>query len=235
MRYEFALSRPSGKIRIKERLAFMDYGQPIAPTQTVITPSHYIEWQIGYDRVIERGEEMHFVGANGKNKQIYELSEFIKFGLDSGILSSEDIVNLKNKIARNGEFIDTTQNISREHFTPTTIAGVEFLKSRVSYPLLIHTFGDTNIICEIIVREKQRAIGIMPMLYFCIAMSCVASSSGACDFIGRQIASKECGYLEIGSQNIAIFVKMFEIFGLLSRAHQHDCVAILDYILTGHR
>jgi len=63
-----------GKIRIKERFAFSDYGIPIPPTQTVITAKHYIEWQIGYDKVVPKGDAYHFIGANGKTKCIYELS-----------------------------------------------------------------------------------------------------------------------------------------------------------------
>ena len=78
-----------GKVRIKERFAFSDYGIPVPPTQTIITHKHYIEWQIGYDRVINKGEEAHFIGANGKKKQIYELSEFLDFGLDSGLIDGE--------------------------------------------------------------------------------------------------------------------------------------------------
>lgn len=83
LRYKFPLSKAMGKIRIKERFAFSDYGIPVPPTQSIITHKHYIEWQIGYDRVISKGEEAHFIGANGKKKQIYELSEFLDFGFET--------------------------------------------------------------------------------------------------------------------------------------------------------
>lgn len=43
LKYEFPLSKVTGKIRIKERLAFSDYGIPVPPTRTIITHKHYIE------------------------------------------------------------------------------------------------------------------------------------------------------------------------------------------------
>lgn len=231
LNYEFPLSKATGKIRIKERLAFSDYGQPIAPTKTKITPKHYIEWQIGYDRVIEKGEKSHFIGANGKEKQIYELSEFLKFGLKSNLISKQNLQNLRTKIANNEIFVDEKEKITREHFIAEKIGEIEFLKSRVAYPLLVHKFESNDMICEIVVREKQYAVGTMPMLYFCLSLGSLQDSNGKFSFIGREIKSKENGYLQIDASNIQIFVKMFQIFGLLSKTHKHDCLEILDYIL----
>lgn len=146
MNYEFPLSKAMGKVRIKERFAFSDYGIPVPPTQTTITHKHYIEWQIGYDRVISRGEEYHFIGANGKKKQIYELSEFLDFGLDSGLLSVDELLKLQEKISHNKEFIEEKERIIRTNFIIDSIDGVEFLKSSVSYPLLVYRFEDKDIL-----------------------------------------------------------------------------------------
>lgn len=230
MNYEFPLSKAMGKIRIKERFAFSDYGIPVPPTQTIITHRHYIEWQIGYDRVVSNSEECHFIGANGKKKQIYELSEFLDFGLDSGLLDIEEIIELQNNIANNQEFIDEKEQITRTNFIAESINGIEFLKSSVSYPLLVYKFQSQDVLCEIIVREKQFAVGTMPMLYFCVALSSIKDSNGE-SFIDRKIVSNECGYLEINVDTIHIFMQIFRIFGLLSRTHQHDCLAILGYLL----
>ncbi|MBR1376035.1 MAG: R.Pab1 family restriction endonuclease [Cardiobacteriaceae bacterium] len=231
MKYEFPLSQATGKIRIKERLAFSDYGQPVAPTKTIITPKHYIEWQIGYDRIVEKNETVHFVGANGKNKQIYELSEFLQFGLQENIIKYDELKELRNTINRYSIFIDEKEKINREHFISENINNIEFLKSRVSYPLLIHKFQIQDSLCEIIVREKQRAVGTMPMLYFCVPLSVLQDKDGKYSFIGRNIKSKENGYLLINSNNIKMFMKMFQIFGMLSVNHQKDCLSILDYLL----
>ncbi len=127
-------------IRIKERFAFSDYGIPIAPTQTIIARNHYIEWQIGYDRVASKDEIFHFIGANGKKKQIYELSEFLEFGLNSNLISVEEIIKLQSNIKDNQEFIDEREQIIRTNFIKKSINGIEFLRSNVSYPLLVYKF-----------------------------------------------------------------------------------------------
>ena len=229
LKYQIPLTKISGKIRIKERLAFSDYGLTIAPTKTILSPKHYIEWQIGYDNIVDSSE--HFIGANGKKKQIYELSEFLFFGLKNSLVSENEILDLKSFIENNKIFIETTQEIQRTNFIKENLAGIEFLKSKVSYPLLVHQFQNKDILCEIIVREKQRAVGVMPMLYFCVPMSVIYDRNGTQNFIGREVKSKELGYLYIDKNNISIFVQMFKIFGILSTNHKHDCLEILKYIL----
>lgn len=229
LKYEIPLTKISGKIRIKERLAFSDYGLPIAPTKTILSPKHYIEWQIGYDNIVENNE--HFIGANSKKKQIYELSEFLLFGLKNSLILKNEILDLKNFIKNNEIFVETTQEIQRTNFIKENLAGIEFLKSKVSYPLLVHQFQNKDILCEIIVREKQRAVGVMPMLYFCVPMSALYDKNGNQNFIGREVKSKELGYLYVDKNNISIFVQMFKIFGILSANHKHDCLEILNYIL----
>ena len=43
------LTKPTGKIRLKLRNSFCEYGNPFAPRQNPISLRTYIEWQIGYD------------------------------------------------------------------------------------------------------------------------------------------------------------------------------------------
>lgn len=71
--YALPLTAVAGKVRIKERNTFSDYGLPIAPTKTRISIKHYTEWQIGYDEVVTK-DNFHFIGANGKPKKLFELS-----------------------------------------------------------------------------------------------------------------------------------------------------------------
>lgn len=108
-------------------------------------------------------------------------------------------------------------------------AGIEFLQSSVSYPLLVHNFSDKDMICEIIVREKQFAVGTMPMLYFCVELGVLKDKNNS-TFIGRAVQSGESGFLEISDKNRDIFMQMFRIFALLSKSHKHDCLAILGYL-----
>ena len=172
LKYEFPLSKVTGKIRIKERFAFSDYGIPVPPTKTTITPKHYIEWQIGYDRVVDKDENHHFIGANGNKKQIYELSKFLEFGLNNNFISLQDLQKLRDNIQNNNCFIENLEKIFSHEgfpwfsnqnypwFTPCyrslKISELEFLRLRVSYPLFIYKFSQ-DMWCEIIIREKQYA------------------------------------------------------------------------------
>lgn len=232
LNYEIALSKAKGKIRLKERFAFNNYGIPVPPTKTIITPKHYLEWQIGYDKIVNNNNEVaHFIGANNKRKHIYELSEILYFGVNNSLISMDKINSLKGIIQNNTTLIDERENINRTDFVQAKIGNINFLKSNVCYPLLVYKFDNRDILCEIVVREKQYAVGTMPMLYFCMAMSCIYDANGDRSFLNRTINSKEKGYLRIDNTNISIFIKIFEIFGMLSKAHKHDCLAILDYIL----
>lgn len=198
LNYEIAFSKATEKIRLKERFAFSDYGIPVPPTKTTITPKHYLEWQIGYDKIAASNDEIaHFIGANGKKKRIYELSEILYSGVKNLLISIDEINSLKETIQNNTTLINERENISKTNFVQVRIGNVDFLKSNVCYPLLIYKF-DAN---------------------------------GNRSFLNRTINSKEKAYLHIDNTNISIFIKIFEIFGMLSMAHKHDCLAILDYIL----
>ena len=79
------LTVPTGKIRIKQRSILNEYGIPFASRTNNFTQSCYVEWQIGYDVIISDKEKLkestlqnvNFIGANGKEKALYELSEYI--------------------------------------------------------------------------------------------------------------------------------------------------------------
>ena len=49
IRIEIPLTTQSGKIRVKKRNSFYEYGIPTATRQIPFSQKHYIEWQIGYD------------------------------------------------------------------------------------------------------------------------------------------------------------------------------------------
>nr|WP_233706996.1 hypothetical protein [Helicobacter equorum] len=128
LKYEFPLSKVTGKIRIKERLAFSDYGIPVPPTRTIITHKHYIEWQIGYDKLVDGNEEYRFIGANGKRKQIYELSEFLEYVLKYKLIDCRALKVLKYEIQNNKDFIEYREKITRSNFTKEAMNNLTFFK-----------------------------------------------------------------------------------------------------------
>lgn len=203
----FPLTNTQSRIRIKEQNQPNGYGSPIAPRQTIISPKHYIEWQIKYDN---------------------ELSEFLLRAFEYSFISRTEIILLKSFIEKNNDFVENT--IQRTNFVIENLGGIDFLKSEVSYPLLHHCLGN-DMSCEIVIREKQKAKGIMPMLYFYLPMSAICTYDCQ-SFMYHKIDKNERGYLFIDKNNISIFMQMFKIFGILSPSHKHDCLQILNYILS---
>lgn len=53
----------------------------------------------------------------------------------------------------------------------TTINDMMFFEMKVSYPLIVHKFGKYDIYTEVMNREKQRGVGVQPMLYVCIPIT----------------------------------------------------------------
>lgn len=241
IRYRIPLTTTSGKIRIKERSFLNDYGIPVATRRKEFSQKHYVEWQIGYDVVTSEIntkksttlKEIQFVGANGKIKSLYELSEIVYYFVEWGVLSKE-------KLQKVYDFVDGTDNnllidvnsdfsIKRTNLIPKELFGIEFQKAEVSYPLLIHEFGEFEVIAEIIIREKQRAIGVQPMLYLCFPIMELMAEE---PLIGRVSNPKEFAEFVFEDLNIDIILEMLKIFGILSKAHKHDILKIINTILS---
>lgn len=229
--YELPLTSVGAKVRIKERDTFTNYAMPIAPTKTKINIKHYIEWQIGYDEVVSK-DDFHFVGANEKPKKLYELSEIVRQFYQNEVIEKNTLIALKSQIEQNNELIENEMNIARTHFMPKRLANMNFSESQVAYPLLVHRFHQRDFLSEIVIREKQRAVGVMAMLYFCFPVSLLKNSNKEQNFLNRYINSKEKGYLQIDKSNIGVFLTILQIFGILSQSHKHDVLEILKFIIN---
>ena len=236
------LTETSGKTRVKCRKNYNEYGIPIAPRQVSLNENCYIEWQIGYDAEILDPKKMelttiknvYFVGANGKKKTLYELSEYLYYFHKWGVVSKEKLVSLKEYLEKlnSNNYIDTNENsaILREELIDNSINGIGFKTTQVKYPMLIYKFeADKEMMLEIKITEKQRAIGVQPMLYFCFPISKLKCEE---ELFGRCAKTKEFGNLIINSKNIEVFLEMLKIFGMLSKNHNHDTIEIIDKILN---
>ncbi|EJC58842.1 R.Pab1 restriction endonuclease family protein [Helicobacter pylori Hp P-3b] len=156
------LTSISGKARVKIRHAFSDYGISTATRKIPFSLKHYVEWQIGYDVPIKdkekfelttlKDEKYHFLGANNKRKTLYELSEIIDYAKRLGLISLENLENTLKYLEKQKQFIE--DNFIRERFRSHQFGGMDFELSRISYPLLIHSFND-NQLSEIVIREQQ--------------------------------------------------------------------------------
>lgn len=235
------LTAVSGKIRIKNRSIVNEYGTPVAVRRDGFTLSSYVEWQVGYDVVKKKTDkltesslpETEFVGANGKNKALYELSEYIWYFYKWAIISKEElesIINYLNSIPSN-DLIDNNSElqIDRSHPIAKNINGFGFEYTQVKYPLLIYKFNKYEIVAEIKITEKQYAVGTQPMLYLCFPITELKSNTS---LIGRCAEVKEIAHFEISESNIKVFLEMLKMFGTLSDSHRHDILQIIDTIMT---
>lgn len=237
---EIPITTQSGKARVKIRNSFYEYGLPTATRQIPFSQKHYIEWQIGYDADKSDGEKINltslkdteFIGANCKKKALYELSEYLFYFTKWKIIKLNeinDILKFLENIKPN-DFLNSQFQILRSHPMQRDILGIDFYCSEVKYPLLVHKFGNFDILIEIIIKEKQRAIGVQPMLYVCFPITELKPANNKLSLIGRTADSKECAYLILDSKDKQFLLESFKIFGILSESHNYDIRQILELI-----
>lgn len=228
------LTKPTGKIRVKKRSFFAEYGEPIAPRQVALSQSAYVEWQVGYD-LLKSDEnagktslgEMTFRNYKGETKYAYELSEIILYACRHGLLEDSDIAKCHSDImgVTAEKTFEETSSISRTNPREVVINDMPFYEMSVSYPLFVHRFGRYEIFAEIMIREKQRAVGTQAMLYVCLPITALTFARQP---LGRTLDSKECGEWHIGREEAFLSLELFRVFGMLSPKHRHDVLAILE-------
>lgn len=235
------LTKGTEKTRIKRRSILNEYGIPVSTRSEPFTQSCYVEWQIGYDVVktdldkLEKTtlKDLDFIGANGKEKTLYELSEYVKYFYDWGIIGKNKLSDIKSRLQglSENDYLDsdTDLTIKRSHPVIKTINGFDFMRTTVEYPLLIYKFGKHEIVAEIKITEKQYAIGTQPMLYLCFPVTELENSE---KLLGRTANPKETADFVINENNISVFTEMLELFGTLSKNHNKDVISIIDVILN---
>ena len=235
------LTKGTEKTRIKKRSILNEYGIPVSTKTEPFTQNCYVEWQIGYDVIKSDIEKLakttlkdfSFIGANGKEKTLYELSEYIKYFYDWGIITKDNLIDIKNYLQNLSEnnFLDTNPELSikRTHPINKMINNFNFMWTKVEYPLLVYKFGNFEIVAEIKITEKQYAIGTQPMLYLCFPITELENSD---KLLGRTALTKEFANFVINSENIGVFLEMLKLFGILSNNHNKDVISIVNVILS---
>lgn len=232
-----SISTPTGKVRVKDRSVFHEYGKPISTRSSKIPGTAYLEWQIGYDlegKAKNLGKttlaDKEFVNNKRERKWPYELSEILFYAHKLNLITAEDILAIKNVIQgfRQDELLENSLQIWRSNPTKKVVAGIDFEYMDVKYPLLVHIFGEYEVVTEILVKEKQKAVGVQPMLYVCIPIKYVRPKDEKEDVVGRMAEAKEMVLWEIGETEAKLSLEVMKLFGLLSVAHQKDVLAILE-------
>lgn len=229
------LTKPTGKIRIKERSFFGDYGLPVAGRTQSLGQTNYVEWQIGYDLLANEAnrpkttlQDSTFTNYKDECKYAYELSEMLYYSVKHGLLNVEQIKDTYDLI-KNVSGADTLEKredmaICRTNPQPTNVNGVDFFRMTVKYPMLVHKFGQYDIYAEVIIKEKQRAVGAQAMLYVCLPITSLRFKK---NIIGRTLDAKETADWVVGADEAALALELFRVFGMLSPKHRFDVLAIL--------
>ena len=230
------LTKPTGKIRMKKRSFFAVYGEPIAPRQVRLSQSTYVEWQIGYDLLATEENktktsltEMTFRNYKGELKFAYELSEIILYARQHGLIGDAEIAKCISDISavQDSNTFEAISSISRTNPKEVNINGLPFYEMNVSYPLFVHRFGQYEIFAEIMIREKQHAVGTQAMLYVCLPITSLTFMQQP---LGRTLEAKECAEWHIGQEEAALSLELFRVFGMLSTKHKHDVRSILEML-----
>lgn len=82
---------------------------------------------------------------------------------------------------------------------------------------------------EIILRHKQRAVGLQAMVYLCIYIGILKDKNGN-SLIGRLAFPKEFGQLEITLENKAVVTDVVRAFAIASWQHRNDILNILEQV-----
>ena len=232
------MTKPTGKIRVKRRSFFADYGEPVAPRQVALSQSNYVEWQIGYD-LLATSENLEkttlkdklFRNYKEELKLAYELSEIVYYAKEKGLIDIADIEKCYYGIkeVKPESTFEETASISRTNPKERMINGLPFYEMSVSYPLFVHRFGQYEIFAEIMIREKQKAVGTQAMLYVCLPLTSLKFSTNP---IGRTLDAKECAEWHIGEEEAMLALELFRVFGMLSPKHRYDVMEILKTLFS---
>ena len=88
---------------------------------------------------------------------------------------------------------------------------------------------DLLIKVEIVVKEKQKAVGIQPMLYLCVPLKLMEEFP---QLESQTVNSKQKASYLVDKNNFHFILETMRIFALLSKKHHRDVVNILTTILN---
>lgn len=224
------LTNPTGKIRVKRRGRTSNYGIPIATRREVFKEIDYVEWQISYATdnppVESKVEDIRLNGQVG-----FELTKLLCEGIKIGILSNNDIREMETfiKDIKKEDTLEENEEILREGTKYEVKGG--FKKFIEKSPLFIKINEEKGYFVELILKHKQRAVGLQAMVYLCIYINQLKDRDGKL-LMGRTARPREFGILEITSENKEIIIDVVKAFAIASCQHRNDIQSILQQVVS---
>jgi len=150
--------------------------------------------------------------------------------LRKGFIDLNYLKKLLQEVQDEKKFIEDELEVYRTHPKEYKFNGYTFWKSTIGHPLLIYEVSDLILKIEIIIKEKQKALGIQPMLYLRIPIKLVEEYSEIDDQLAE--TTKQTATYLITKNNFQFIIETIKIFSILSRKHQRDIINILRTILN---
>ncbi|MBX7174142.1 MAG: R.Pab1 family restriction endonuclease [Pyrinomonadaceae bacterium] len=220
-----------GKFRFKTREKDESFGKTFATRQNAFNEKVYLEWQIGYDALVEdvksgkkttKLTQTTFIASTGREKYPYELSEILFESIKCGLILIKDLDRLSAEINSYNNFFDGKE-IAVETASGVLFNGVPFKETAIRLPTLFMPQNDGTLI-ETSIQKQQYASGVQPMIYFCIPFKSFANWK---DLDGKKsVKGNELKYV-INKENSEVVLNLFRVFGMASARHKFDVEQIL--------
>ena len=234
IRLNFSASN-DGKFRFKTRDENVGFGKTFATRKNAFSEKVFLEWQIGYDALVQDVESgkkttslnrTKFVGSTGKEKYLYELSEILYQTVKCGLVSTAEIDKLANEIDSYAQFIDE-KPIIVEKPVKLLMNGVDFAETNVKMPTLFMPQNSDGTLIEISIQKQQYAAGVQPMIYFCIPFKSFVNWK---DLDGKKSVRGSNLQYVLKKDNVEVVFNLFRVFGMASSRHKFDVRQILKTI-----
>ena len=215
---------------MKRRGEISNYGIPIATRREPFKENDYVEWQISYATdnppIDSKVEDVRLNGQIG-----FELTKLLCDGIKLGLLLNSDIQEMKSFIdnIQRSDTLEENERILREDSKIGVKGG--FKKFIEKSPLFIKNNEEKGYFVEIILKHKQRAVGLQAMVYLCIYINQLKDGDGEL-LIGRTARPREFGILEITSENKEIIIDVVKAFAIASWQHRNDINSILNQVVS---
>lgn len=227
-------TKNKGKFRWKTREDNSQFGSVFATATIPFSDQAYIEWQIGYDSEVNHARkttilnDLEFVGANGKLKNPYELSEILYLMKENGLITKEEVKKLYEDIETRDFSFDEQYKIQTNEKETVQIADFKFHQQDIVLPTFSDYDEDKGLSIEISIQKQQYASGVQPMVYFTIPIQCFDNYN---EMIGRTSRQVNEAKLVINEYNKKFILNMFRYFGICSSRHKYDVLSILELFI----
>ncbi|WP_322876281.1 R.Pab1 family restriction endonuclease [Mycoplasmopsis felis] len=235
--WNFTNIYPTSKYRFITKNNITNQNQILTSKTQTINENDFLEIQISYDKNIEDFYnkpsiyKLAFKNNKEENKYIFELSDIFYWGLIKGFINLEYLKKLITKVQSIKNTINDEYKISirKRNQNNHMIIPLTFNEYEIVKPVLISEYIDNDFI-EIKIKNKQKAVGIQPMLFLNLSAKNFYINNES--IIGKNIQTKDViQYVIDPKKFMNLFVNLVLVFANLSKEHNQDILRILNSIL----